>query len=73
MRIENIDNQKKRAIRVIIDTINRCSKSINLTNGIPPNISSKNTNSRSRQSAWKNGCDTLTVVGLHENWIHETP
>jgi len=25
-------------------------------------------NYRSRKSAWKNGCDTLTVVGLHENW-----
>jgi hypothetical protein len=21
-----------------------------------------------RHSAWKNGCDTLTVVGLYENW-----
>ena len=24
--------------------------------------------SRPRHSAWKNGCDSLTVVGLHENW-----
>jgi hypothetical protein len=23
---------------------------------------------RSRHSAWKNGYDSLTVVGLHENW-----
>jgi hypothetical protein len=23
---------------------------------------------KSRHSAWKNGCDTLTVLGLHENW-----
>ncbi len=24
--------------------------------------------SRSRHSTWKKGCDSLTVVGLHENW-----
>jgi len=24
--------------------------------------------SRCRFSAWKNGCDALTVVELHENW-----
>jgi hypothetical protein len=24
--------------------------------------------SRYHHSAWKNGCDTLTAVGLHENW-----
>jgi hypothetical protein len=23
---------------------------------------------RPRHSGWKNGCDSLTVVGLHENW-----
>jgi hypothetical protein len=23
---------------------------------------------RYRNSAWKNGCDTLSGVGLHENW-----
>ena len=23
---------------------------------------------RFRYSAWKNGCDTLTVMRLHENW-----
>jgi hypothetical protein len=23
----------------------------------------------SRHSVWKTGCDTLTVMGLHENWI----
>jgi len=23
---------------------------------------------RSRHSAWKNGCGSLIVVGLHENW-----
>ncbi len=26
------------------------------------------TNCRCRHAAWENGCDTLTVVGLHENW-----
>ena len=26
---------------------------------------------RCRHAAWKNGCDTLTVVGLHENWTLE--
>ena len=25
-------------------------------------------NYRCHHSAWTNGCDTLTVVGLHENW-----
>ena len=24
--------------------------------------------SKSCHSAWENGCDTLTVEGLHENW-----
>jgi len=24
--------------------------------------------SRLRHSAWRNGCDTLSVMGLHENW-----
>ena len=25
-------------------------------------------NCRPRHSAWKNSCDSLAVVGLHENW-----
>jgi len=26
-------------------------------------------NYRSRHSAWKNSCDSLTFEGLHENWM----